>query len=403
MSAVTSYFDKFLREIRPNDSQKNDLKTAHIKLRDNLNAYTTLSSTIVSMFLQGSYRRATALTTLDKKRADVDLIVVTNLNKDDYSNPEDAMNLFVPFLKEYYKGKYKKQGRSFAIELFCEDLDHDETCENYEEGLSHVDLDLVITAAPSEAAKEMFKSDAVTTDIAPVETGTEIIKRWYLNESWQPIDESNRMIYESMIKKASEEAEWKTEPLWIPDRDTKEWQKTNPLEQIVWTWGKNARCDTHYVNVVKAIKWWKILNNKAFEYPKGYPIEHIIGNNCPDNITSVAEGVVGTLENIVSNYSIYILTKQVPFLKDRGVEEHDVLKRIDFENFQKFYNCVSNAAKIARTAYDAVDIKSSVENWKLLFGDKFPSPPNNDNSGNGDGKGPFNSEPKPDIQVRKYG
>lgn len=53
----------------------------------------------------------------------------------------------------------------------------------------------------------------------------------------------------------------------------------------------------HYVNVVKAIKWWRRLN-AAPPYPKGYPLEHLIGISCPDGIASVAEGVVRTLEDI---------------------------------------------------------------------------------------------------------
>ena len=44
------------------------------------------------------------------------------------------------------------------------------------------------------------------------------------------------------------------------------------------------------MNVVKALKWWRLLDRPG-EYPKGYPLEHIIGACCPDGIASVAEGV----------------------------------------------------------------------------------------------------------------
>ena len=57
----------------------------------------------------------------------------------------------------------------------------------------------------------------------------------------------------------------------------------------------------HYVNVVKAGKWWRKRNADG-RYPKGYPLEHLIGANCPDGVGSVAEGLTRTLEAIRDNY-----------------------------------------------------------------------------------------------------
>lgn len=62
------------------------------------------------------------------------------------------------------------------------------------------------------------------------------------------------------------------------------------------------------------------------KHPKSYPLEHFIGDCCPDDIKSVAEGVVLTLENIVSQYT------NKPFLADRGVPEHDVLHELQMKN-----------------------------------------------------------------------
>ncbi len=82
-------------------------------------------------------------------------------------------------------------------------------------------------------------------------------------------------------------------PLLIPDREAKKWIETNPLAQIQWTQRKNALCNSHYINVVKSLKWWQINNfhdGNLPKYPKGYPLEHIIGFCCPDDISSVAKG-----------------------------------------------------------------------------------------------------------------
>lgn len=136
MSTVPTYFSDFLSNIRLSDNQINDLKTGHTILRERLLADEDLSPIIVSTFLQGSYRRSTAVKPKNGNRSDVDIIVVTNLNSEN-TTPEDALNKFIPFLDKYYKGKYCKQGRSFGISL------------------SYVDLDIVPTSAPSGCTRRI--------------------------------------------------------------------------------------------------------------------------------------------------------------------------------------------------------------------------------------------------------
>lgn len=157
-------FETFLREIRPTPSQRTDLQTGHRALRDRLRDDEGLKDVVVSDFLQGSYRRATAVRPKGDKRSDVDIIVVTNLSEAKYT-PAAAMDKFVPFLKEHYKGKWKKQGRSVGIEL------------------SYVELDLVITSAPSETERAILRSAAVTSD-----DDIDEARDWRLNESWVGLD-----------------------------------------------------------------------------------------------------------------------------------------------------------------------------------------------------------------------
>src|SRR5262245_52439007 len=124
---LPSYFRDFLQEIRPTSAHRDDFKTGHKTLRDRLAADEILSPIIVSTFLQGSYRRATAIRPHEGKRADVDIIVVTKLSKDEYNPPTKAFDVFLPFLDKHYEGQYEPNGRSFGIRL------------------SYVALDLVIT------------------------------------------------------------------------------------------------------------------------------------------------------------------------------------------------------------------------------------------------------------------
>ena len=379
---LSSYFTKFLKEIRPTENQKDNCKTAHNTLRKRLHRDEDLKPILVSTFLQGSYRRSTAVRPKGESKLDVDIITVTNLSQCDYPNPDKAMDLFLPFLDKYYEGKYQKQGRSFGIER------------------SHVNLDLVITSAPSEAEEEIYKSKAVRTDFT-----LEDLNDWRLIKSWAPPGEQSS---QAVFLESRSQEEWKTEPLWIPNRDAGDWDETHPLEQIKWTRKKNADCNKHYVNVVKAIKWWQRVHYED-DRPKGYPLEHLIGVCCPDNINYVAEGVTLTLEAIVANYSTYALCKQTPFLSDHGVPDHDVFERVDGEEFAEFYEHVKEAAEITREALDAETREKSIEKWRELFGSKFPDSDDSDDNGNrgNNSKGPFvattTQKQTGDLRSRRYG
>ena len=341
-----------------------------------------MKSILVSTFLQGSYRRATAVRPKGEAKLDVDIIVVTRISQSDYPNPDKAMDQFVPFLQKHYKGKYRRQGRSFGIER------------------SYVNLDLVITSAPSEAEEEVYESKAVRTD----ET-LEDINDWLLVKSWIPQSERINSQADSLMRQAIlKDEEWKTEPLWIPNRDAGEWEPTHPLEQIKWTWAKNANCNKHYVNVVKAIKWWQRVHHED-DRPKGYPLEHLIGACCPYDIKSVAAGVTLTLEAIVANYRVNAQLKQTPCLPDHGVPKN-VLDRVSGEEFAEFYEHAETVAEIAREALDANDKDKSIEKWRELFGSKFPD--SDDNGNNGDGsKGPLvastSGNRTGDSTPRRYG
>lgn len=348
MQEMNSSFRTFLTEIRPTANQLEDMRTGYKTLKSRLLDDETLSNIIVSTFLQGSFRRATAVRPKGDKRADVDLVVVTKLKREEYT-PHEAMALFEPFLNKHYEGKWEPQGRSFGI------------------GLSYVDLDLVITSAPSEAETLALKSASVTSLDTP-----EDLDDWRLVPSYVTFAERGMPGLGARLELARKEAEWKLSPLHIPDRDANEWDDTHPLAQIKWTWEKNKACNTHYINVVKAIKWIRRIGPDAPKYPKGYPLEHLIGQCCPDGITSVAEGVTKSLEAIKNNYGGYATLKMVPTMPDHGVPAHNVLHRLSGEDFAAFYDLMSDAAAIARKALDAESEKDASEQWRKILGDKFP-------------------------------
>ena len=347
--SVNSYFNEFLSNIRLSDYQRKQLIDGHTTLRNRLNNDVDLSKVIVSTFLQGSYRRATSVKPKDGKRADVDIIVVTNLDQQSTS-PQEAINLFIPFVDKFYEGKYRIQGRSIGITL------------------SYVDLDIVITSAPSEVDQKILKSESVTTMMSLEDLESD----WLISDAWtEPTfrPHSNSTL-SSPVQNATE---WKAMSLYIPDQDADCWVETNPLEQIRWTRDKNKATNGHYINVVKALKWWRICKLPDLKHPKGYPIEHMIGECCPDGITSVAEGIVQTLDEIVRRYAWNRNIKTTPVLSDHGVLTHDVWKRVSNEDFVTFYDAVKEALDTANKAKNAELLSEQLQLWQSLFDSEFPT------------------------------
>lgn len=366
-------FREFMASIRPTEKQKEDWKKGSDTLRSRLAEDGTLGSQVVATFLQGSIRRSTAIRPLGDKRPDVDVVVVTNI---DWTNtsPDQAMNRFKPFLEKFYKGKWRPQGRSFGIEL------------------SHVDMDLVITALPMDQKSRrvmegLYRSQAITT-LNDLEEQPD----WKLNRQWSPqLSNSLNTLSSPSQLNDEPEGEWKPNPLFLPDRDVGNWGRTHPIAQIQWTAAKNRACNGHYINIVRAMKWWRQTNADSLpKYPKGYPLEHMIGFTLENGTPSIAAGIVQVFEKMATQWAIAAQYGPVPRLADHGVPEHDVLKRLSIEDFRAFHKATADAAVIAREALNCADAVESGKLWQRLFGGRFPLP----GPGGGDRIG-FTTPPRP--------
>ena len=350
MAKLPSYFDDFLVKIRMTENQIDECKTGHTTLRERLQKDDSLAPIIVGSFLQGSYKRATAIRPSEEtKKSDVDIVVVTAIDRNK-ETPAQALERFRPFLEKHYKGKFNLQGRSWHVEL------------------SYVEMDLVPTSAPSKVVEELVKSFSVT-----MTESIDEMKDWRLGRYWKP---GGGQLNKAMtLSEAAAEEQWRKEPLWIPDRDAAKWDETHPLAQLAGTAAKNARCNTHFVNVVKCLKWWRLTQKPTPKYPKSYPLEHLLWVNCPDGIDTIAEGVVTSLESIRDQYRVQALLKTTPTIPDHGVPSHNVLGRVSGKDFAAFHGIVTEAAGVARRAYDEQDARKSAMLWRELFGEKFPEPP----------------------------
>lgn len=340
MGTIVSYFNDFLENIRLSDELKEALKEAHHTLRDRLKDDGSTRELLVESFLQGSYARSTCIKPKDGEKVDVDVIIVTNLDHNTVTAKE-AFGTIMPFVEKYYED-YQLQKRSIGIFL------------------PKVDVDLVITAAPSEEVKSAMRIAELSSAFTVEDLSS---RQTSLLESYR-LDALESFFGSGLVEKP-----WSKEPLWIPDSKENDWFRTHPLEQIRWTKEKNAKCNRHYVNVVKAIKWWKRQVLPGLKHPKSYPLEHFVGDCCPSGITSVAEGITRVFSEIVSKYP----TK--PKLPDRGVPEHDVFESLSAEDYNVFYSAVCQYLPIALKAFNADSTRDSVELWQKFFNycDEFPS------------------------------
>jgi hypothetical protein len=347
MTALPSKFEEFLKKIRPTE-QKEDYIDGHETLREHLQNSDKVEDIYITDFLQGSYRRWTAVKPQEDEKSDVDVVFVTELDND--MEAKEALSKCEPFLDEHYEDKWSPNAHSYEIE---EDL---------------VELDLVLTSVPSEETRETLE------DLGSMDIGS-VLNSGNSAELSETLD----------LSADSDEDEWRDEPLNIPNRDDNKWVSTHPLETIAFTLEKNSATDGHYVNVVKALKWWRRTKTPTVEGPTSYPFEHIIGDCCPDDVDTVAEGVTRTLENIANRYRVQADNEDVPYLQARGLPadpENNVLKHYTGGEFSAFHSEVDDAATQAREALDEQSKSESRELWHELFGDMFPEYHGNDDSDN---------------------
>lgn len=313
-------FRKFLEQIRPSQGQLREFRRAHLELSRRLRGDSELGRYHVATFLQGSYRRSTALRPLaGDEGSDVDLVFVTNLDPVRYG-PKKVLTLLRPFLQRHY-ANVRVQGRSFRIQ-----------CDQ-------VDLDLVLASAPSRVDLQQMLAEARAEP---------------LEEGFEPTE--------------AELKAWKTEALLIPDSEADRWRQSHPLAQLASTRSKNARCNQHFLGVVKALKCWKAHCPGMPEHPRSYPLERLIEEYCPDDIESVAEGVMLTLEEIVRCHA----AGRKPRLEAHRVPQSDVLAKTSDADFARFVRCAAASAETARRAFDATDEAESAAAWGRLFGPVFP-------------------------------
>lgn len=320
---LPNYFKDFLTNISLTPHQISRIKTTHETLRKRLNDDEELSEIIIGTFLQGSYKRYTAISPKNNEKSDVDIVVVLDLDKDE-KQPNELFSLFEDFLDEYYEDKYKFNNKSIRITL------------------SDVDIDLVV-AIPYDNSDNFDKDffNKSVNEFKDKDIDSEDIEKGYL---------------------------------YLPNVDENTWIKINPTAQIINTTSKNKDSNGWYIKVVKSIKWWQRLNYPDLSV-KSYPLEKFVFECCPNDITCVADGIYLTFENMVAY-------DQKPLLKDFALETN-VFENINDEEYDEFYSKACEAAEISKQARFEEDGDESIRLWAELFGSKFDDSDDNNGSNSG--------------------
>jgi hypothetical protein len=159
-------------------------------------------------------------------------------------------------------------------------------------------------------------------------------------------------------------------PLWIPDREARQWVQTHPKGQIQAATDKNKSTNGYYVQVVKLMKFWRDRLPTESCRLKSYILESMIYGSI-GSPSSHAVAVVNVLEGIERIYGASRDLNLVPTIADPGYSSVNVAKHWQSEDFNDFMNQVKSAARTARKALDSTEESESRKLWRQVFGSKF--------------------------------
>ncbi len=160
-------------------------------------------------------------------------------------------------------------------------------------------------------------------------------------------------------------------PVWIPDRDVRQWVLTHPKGQIEFGVNKNKATQGYYKHLVKIMKHWRDRLPTEIERANSYIIESLVAKSLHWTPLSYGRGVVDIFHHIYSNYAAYLNLHTVPIIADPGYPSVNVAKRWKFEEFKAFIQATRSSLSIASSALADEEKEKSIMLWKKLFGEKF--------------------------------
>lgn len=166
-------------------------------------------------------------------------------------------------------------------------------------------------------------------------------------------------------------------PLWVPDREKREWTASHPRGHMAHTTGLNARSNqSRFVPLAKMMKWWwkhqfelKQPWVESFKRkPKGFWVETMTGQFVDLSKDSYPEMIVSVFENAFGGFRKFRSDYRIPNLADPGLAGKTIKTSITENEFAFFLDSLEESLAIAREAANAISESRAAELWQMIFG-----------------------------------
>lgn len=168
------------------------------------------------------------------------------------------------------------------------------------------------------------------------------------------------------------------EPLLVPDRPQAEWISSDPLGYAKRLTRLNQHNDGKLVPLIKLLKVWRdeqMLRRR----PKSYVLEVILLYAVEDGSLvlpdrSRAQNVHDAFAHIADKYAHLMDNgSESPRIRDPQINDKYITKGWERAHFETFMRRVREARCAAERALAAEDEAAAVEEWKKIFGSRWPS------------------------------
>lgn len=166
-------------------------------------------------------------------------------------------------------------------------------------------------------------------------------------------------------------------PLWVPDREKREWTPSHPRGHMAYTTRLNADSNQgRFVPLAKMMKWWwkhqfeaKRPWVESFKRkPKGFWVETMTGQLVDLSGESYPELIVSVFANAFDTFKKFRTDNRIPNLKDPGLTGKYIKTSITEDEFAFFLDTLEESLAVAQDAANATTESRAVELWNVVFG-----------------------------------
>lgn len=262
MTTMDELFTKYLQSIMPDDRAVERAQTAHADLRNDLKTDEELGQFIARTLLSGSYGRDTATHGIK----DVDIIVQLTLTQADIRSIKRENETEQACLLRLAKMAIERTGRAAETKTARRSI--------------NVEL-------PEEINNITGNLPALTLDIVPV-----------------------LIPYDKEI-----------DPMWIADRESRQWCYTYPNSQLEDSVDRNQQSEEiegyhSYKSLVKMMKSWKKVHFGKNKTPKGFILECMVAQFQNPQAQHWIDVVIDFLQNVCNVYPDPDILQIIPQVHD---------------------------------------------------------------------------------------